>query len=143
MRVKTVASSTGEYTANARGETFTTVTKRGSGTPVVSVANFAENPAGKFPTKPMGKWFDVLSSSADGVEGAEINVFYTAEEIAGLKEGSLRLYWWNGQKWKACSKSGVDKISDFVWAKVNLKSKPSVTDLNGTYFAVGLAKGKV
>lgn len=143
LRVKTAASATEEYTVNARGETSTTVTKRGSGTPVVSVASFAANPAGKFPTKPMGKWVDVLYNSADGVEEAEISVFYTAEEIAGLKEGSLRLYWWNGQKWKACSKSGVDKISDFVWAKVGLKSKPSVTDLNGTYFAVGLAKGGI
>ena len=143
MRVKTVASSTGEYTADARGETSITVTKQGSGTPVVSVASFAENPAGKFPTKAMGKWVDVLFSSADGVEEAEISVFYTADEIAGLKEGSLRLYWWDieKEKWKACSKSGVDKISDFVWAKVDLKSRPSVTDLNGTYFAVGLAKG--
>jgi parallel beta-helix repeat protein len=141
VRVKTVASSANEYTADAREETSTTVTKQGSGAPVITVASFAENPAGKFPTKPVGQWLDVLFCSADNLEGAEIDVFYTADQIAGVKEGSLRLYWWNGQKWKACSKSGVDKVSDLVWAKVNLKTRPGLNDLQGTFFAVGTSSG--
>jgi parallel beta-helix repeat protein len=152
LGVKTEGTNTGAYTINSRAQTSGEVAKEGSGMPVVSVASFAENPAlsvasltgktvGLFPAKPIGKWIDALFSSTDGVEQAEIRVYYTADEIAGLKEGSLRLYWWNGEKWSVCSKSRVDKDFDFVWTLVDLKSKPSLTDLNGTYFAVGIPKG--
>jgi parallel beta-helix repeat protein len=154
LGVKTEGTNTGAYTINSRAQTSGEVAKEGSGMPVVSVASFAENPAlsvasltgktvGLFPAKPIGKWIDALFSSTDGVEQAEIRVYYTADEIAGLKEGSLRLYWWNGEneKWSVCSKSRVDKGFDFVWTKVDLESKPGLTDLNGTYFAVGIPKG--
>jgi parallel beta-helix repeat protein len=139
LRVKTMATTAGDYTVNARGETSTTVLKSGDGAPVVSVASFADNPAGEFPTTPIGKWVDVLFSSTDGVGQASIVLHYTMDQIAGLKEGSLRLYWWNGQEWKVCSTSKVDKVNDFVWAQVNIVSKPGLNDLGGTLFAVGTA----
>jgi parallel beta-helix repeat protein len=154
LGVKTEGTNTGAYTINSRAQTSGEVAKEGSGMPVVSVASFAENPAlsvasltgktvGRFPAKPLGKWIDALFSSTDGVEQAEIRVYYTADEIAGLKEGSLRLYWWNGEseKWSVCSESRVDKGFDFVWTKVDSESKPGLLDLNGTYFAVGIPKG--
>jgi len=152
LRVQTESTNAGAYTINSKAETSVEVAKEGSGMPVVSVASFAENPVvsvdsltgktvGRFPAKPIGKWIDALFSSTDGVEQAEIRVFYTADEVAGVKEGSLRLYWWNGEKWSVCSKSRVDKGFDFVWTLVDLKSKPGLTDLNGTYFAVGIPKG--
>jgi len=152
LRVDTEVAGPGDYAVNSRVETSGEVAKVGSGTPVVSIASFSENPVlsvdslsgkpvGRFPAKPLGKWIDALFNSTDGIEQTEVRVYYTADEIAGVKEGSLRLYWWNGVKWSVCSKSRVDKGFDFVWTKVDLESKPSLTDLNGTFFAVGIPKG--
>jgi len=140
LRVKTVAASDGDFTMDARAETSTIVLKQGTGTPFVSTASFGENPFGTFPGKPMGKWIDVLFSSTDGIDQVEIRQYYTTDDLAGLKEGSLRLFWWNGKTWKVCSKSSVDKKNDFVWARLNAKSKPNLDNLNGTMFAVGVPK---
>jgi hypothetical protein len=140
LRVKTGAANSGAYSMDAKQETSTVVLKQGTGTPMISTASFGENPFGKFPGKEMGQWFDVLFSSAQGIDQVEIRQYYTADEIAGLKEGSLRLFWWNGNKWKVCSKSSVDKTNDYVWAKLNLKTKPAPSDLAGTMFAVGTVK---
>jgi parallel beta-helix repeat protein len=143
VRVKTVAAQAGPFILDGRTETSTVVVKQGTGSAFVSVASFAENPAGEFRYKTPGKWIDVLSSSTQGIDEVEIRVYYTADEVAALKlkEGSLRLFWWNGEKWKVCSKTKVDKENDFVWAKLNLKTKPTPSDLTGTMFAVGIPKG--
>jgi hypothetical protein len=146
VRVKTAAARAGPFFMDSRSETSTLVVKQGAGTAFVSVASFAENPVGEFKYKTPEKWIDALLSSAKGIDEAEIRVYYTADEgdpneVAGLKEGSLRLFWWNGEKWKKCSKTGVDKDNDFVWARLTLKSKPTTSDLAGTMFAVGVPKG--
>jgi hypothetical protein len=143
VRVNTVAGQTGPFFLDSRSETSAVVVKQGAGTAFISVANFAENPQGEFRYKTLQKWIDVLLSNTQSIDEVEIRVYYTADEVAALKlkEGSLRLFWWNGQKWKVCSKSSVDKTNDFVWAKLNLKSKPTPSDLTGTMFAVGIPKG--
>jgi len=146
VRVKTAAARAGPFWIDSRAETSAMVVKQGAGSAFLSVASFAENPVGKFRYKTPEKWIDVLVSSDKGIDEAEIRVYYTADEyntseVSGLKEGSLRLFWWNGEKWKKCSKTGVDKDSDFVWAKLNPKSKPTPNDLAGTMFAVGVPKG--
>jgi len=146
VRVKTAAARAGPFWIDSRAETSAMVVKQGAGSAFLSVASFAENPMGKFKYKTPEKWIDVLVSSDKGIDEAEIRVYYTADEyntseVSGLKEGSLRLFWWNGEKWKKCSKTGVDKDSDFVWAKLNPKSKPTPNDLTGTMFAVGVPKG--
>jgi parallel beta-helix repeat protein len=142
LRVKTSPTGGGDYTISAMEEMSVTVLKQGTGTPVVSAASFGENPFGEFPGKPMGRWVDVLFNNASGVDQAEIRVYYTAAELAALdlKEGSVRLFWWNGEKWKKCSKTGVDKEGDFVWVRLNLKTNPTSNDLGGTMFAVGVPK---
>jgi parallel beta-helix repeat protein len=141
LRVETAAASGGDFTMDARAKTSTVVLKQGAGTPIVSAASFGENPFDKLHGKPTGQWIDVLFSSTNGIDEVEIRQSYTVDQLAGLKEGSLRLFWWNGDKWKVCSKTGVDKKNDFVWAKLNVKSKPSPSDLTGTMFAVGAPKG--
>jgi parallel beta-helix repeat protein len=146
VRVMTVAAQAGPFVLDARSETSALVVKQGAGSAFVSVAKFAENPAGQFRYKTPGKWIDVLFSSSQGIDEVEIRMYYTADvgsanKVAGLKEGSLRLFWWNGEKWKVCSKTKVDKENDFVWARLNLKTKPMPSDLTGTMFAVGIPKG--
>jgi hypothetical protein len=141
--VDTAAAWSGDFTLDVRDEAPIAVIKRGAGTPIVSIATFAGNPCGEFLGKPLNKWMDVLLSSSDGVDEIEIRVYYTTDELTGLdlKEGSLRLFWWNGKKWKTCSKTGVDKDNDFLWGRLTLKTKPAPTDLTGTMFAAGVPKG--
>lgn len=143
LRVTTVLESGGDFTVDANTEMSTIVIKQGAGTPIVSAASFGDNPFGRFPGKPLGKWTDVLFSSANGVDQVEIRHYYSADEVAALnvREGSLRLFWWNGEKWKVCSKTGVDKKNDFVWAQLNLKTRPTPSDLSGTMFASGIPAG--
>jgi parallel beta-helix repeat protein len=145
LRVKTAPTAGGDQVMNAREVMNVAVVKQGTATLMVSTASFGENPFGKFPGTPMGRWVDVLFDSTDGVEQVEIRVHYTADELSALrlKEGSLRLFWWNSEigKWKACSKTSVNKSDDFVWARLNLKTKPTSNDLGGTMFAVGVPKG--
>lgn len=143
LRVMTVAASEGPFTLNTRSETSVVILKQGPGTPIFSVASFTENPKGEFRRKSLEKWFDLLFASTEGIDQVEIRVYYTADEVAArkLKEGSLRLFWWNGENWKVCSKTKVDKQSDYVWAELNLKTKPTPSDLTGTMFAVGIPKG--
>jgi hypothetical protein len=140
LRVKTVAPQAANFTIDAKTETSVEVVEQGVATPVVTVASFAENPAGELGTKSIGKWVDVLFSDDTNVDEAEIRVYYADKDAANLDKGSLRLYWWNGEKWTVCSRSGVDKVSGFVWARVDLKTNPSVAELHGTFFAVGTSK---
>lgn len=137
LRVKTVAACEGDFTVNARDEASVTVSLKGTGAPVVSVATLRENPAGQFPSKSMGKWLDVLLDDGSGVESVEIRVYYTPAQKGDLNEGSLRLFWWDGQKWSACSNSGVDKSQGFVWARLDSRTNPAVTDLAGTFLRIG------
>jgi len=141
LRVRTSPVAAGAYTMNAIEEMDAIMLKDGSGTPVVSVASFAENPFRKFPGKPM-RWLDVLLGSTVGVDQVEIRLYYTMEELAAsdVKAGSLRFFWWNGERWKKCSKTSVNKQDGFVYARLNLKTKPSSSDLGGTMFAVGKPK---
>lgn len=142
VRVGCSATGPGAYAMDARRETNVIVVKEGIGTPVVSTATFAENPFGEFPGNEMGKWIDVLFDKSVGVDQLEVRLYYTVEDLAaaGLKEESLRFFWWNGEEWKKCSKTSVDTKDDFVWTRLNLKTKPTSNDLGGTMFAVGVPK---
>ncbi len=141
LRVRTFAACAGEFAVNAREETSVALTMKGTGAPVVSVATFGENPAGQFPSKSMGKWLDVLLDDSSGVENVEIRVYYTPTELGDLDEGSLRLFWWDGDRWRTCSSSGVDKEEGFVWARLDPRTNPAATDLVGTFLEVGESKG--
>ena len=142
--VKTSATSTGTYTLDATTEASVTVLKSGAGIPIVWVASFADNPFGDNPTgafsrSAIGKWIDAYLNDSSDLTEVEIRVQYTVEEVAAMKQGALRLYWWNGSKWVVCSKSGVNKAQHYVWAKIRPGTTASTADLSGTTFTVGTA----
>ena len=73
------------------------------------------------------------------VESLEIKIYYTSAEVEGLIEENLRIYWWTGQKWEPCSRSGVntadvDGFSGYLWAIITADTSPSLFDLSGTPF---------
>jgi len=141
--VKSTATDGSTYTVDARADESSAVIKTGSGTPIIWVASYSDNPAEAFPTSSIGKWIDVYLDSSSGVTQAEIRLYYTPDEITALnlKEGSLRLYWWNSSKWVVCSDSGVNTVDHYIWARIKATGTPTLNDLTGTPFAGGTASG--
>jgi len=117
--VDTVAAPASDYILNVT-TSISLGSEAGISTPVILFASFAEDPFDQFSGTPLGRWIDVLFSSTAGVNQVEIRIHFTADEALGLKQGSLRLHWWNGEQWKVCSNSGVDKANGFVWGRVNV-----------------------
>lgn len=148
LSVEPVAAKSGiatgdPFTLDATAEASTTVIKTGSGTPTIWVASYADNPGGTFPKSSIGKYIDVYFDSTTNVTQTEIRLYYTAEQTAGLNEGSLRLYWWDSSnsKWEVCKESGVNKVERYVWAKITAATTPSLGDLTGTPFTAGTTSG--
>jgi len=148
VAVKSGMATGDPLTLDAKAEASTMVIETGTGTPTIWVASYSENPGGVFPTSSVGKWIDVYFDSSSSVTQAEIRLYYTPDEITALnlKEGSLRLYWWDSSnssnpKWVVCSDSGVNKVDHYVWARINATGTPTLNDLAGTPFTGGTTSG--
>jgi parallel beta-helix repeat protein len=137
VAVKTATTAPGNYLLDGRAGVSTSVSKIGTGTPTVWIARYATNPGGEFPKTAIGNWTDVYINDTANFDQMEIRMYYTQAEVAAVKEGSLRLYWWDGSKWKVCSRSGVSTKDGYVSAKLSLKSTPSLAGLAGTPFVMG------
>jgi len=123
-------TTVGSSTLGVSAEVTTT-----TGTPKVTVATYASNP-GAVTFSAFGKYVDLLISSADGVTQVMIKVYYTDAEIAaaGLVESLLKLYWWNGRSWVACSDTGVNTVDNFIWARITASTVPNLSQLIGSPF---------
>jgi len=115
-----------------------------NGTATVTVFPYDENPGGSPPTnwKALDAYIDVYVPDTGNVTEIEIRLFYTDAQVtaAGVPEGSLRLFWWNGSAWVQCSDSGVNTASingysGYMWAKIRNNTTPSLAQLQGTGFA--------
>ncbi len=137
----TEKSDTGEYVVDASGATDTEVVKKGDGDPTVSAIRYASNPGADLPCVTIGVYIDVAIDDAANVDEIEVRLYYTASQIAGLPEQSLRLYWWDGSSWVECSNTGVnaqnvDGYSGYVWARITADSTPNLSQLVGLPFGV-------
>lgn len=142
VAVKNSTATGDPPTLDAKAEASAMVIKTGSGTPFIWVASFSDNPTGiPLPTKDIGKWIDVHFNSTSDVQQVEIRLYYTPDQITGVNEGSLRLYWWDGSAWKVCSVSGVNKTDHYIWARITASSTPTLDGLTGTPFAGGTSSG--
>lgn len=138
---KTEITALGEYTVDARSEADTEVTKSGDGTPIVTVAKYKSNPGGTIPSgfAATGEYIDVHLDTTEDVDQIEIKNYYTAAQVAGIDESSLRMRWWNGESWVQCSDGGVNTndvngYSGYVWAIITASTTPNLTDLSGAVF---------
>jgi uncharacterized repeat protein (TIGR02543 family) len=137
-KTETVTNST----VDAMAEADTRVVVKGTAT--VTVARYEDNPGGPPPTgssslNPLGKYIDFSSNDTTEVTETEIQLYYTDAQVtvAGIKEESLRLFWWNDTAWVQCSYSGVDTgntngYSGYMWAVITEDTTPSLADLQGT-----------
>jgi len=131
---KTQKTESGDDTVDATDEAGTVVEKSGTGTPTITVAKYEGNPGSGFGGD-VGKYIDVHIDDDTGVVELVIKVYYTHAEVAGLDELSLRLRWWDGDSWEACSDSGVDAAANYMWVKVRSDTTPSLSQLKGTPLA--------
>jgi uncharacterized membrane protein len=91
---------------------------------IIRIAKYENNPAGALPTgfTVLGKYIDVWTDIPENeiVWPIELRIYYTDAEVAaaGIPEGSLRIFWWNGSEWVPEENSGVNAENNYVWAKV-------------------------
>jgi len=113
-----------------------------TGTPTVTVATYTSNPGGRPTFSALGKYVDVQIDNAAGVTQIMIKVYYTDAEVtaSGITESTLKLYWWTGSAWQACSDSGVDTVNNYIWARITATSTPSLSQLVGSIFGGGGVK---
>jgi hypothetical protein len=130
---------TGGGTVDARDEADTEVAVNGTAT--VTVASYEVNPGGPAPTgfSSLDKYIDVYVPDTTEVAGLEIRLYYTDDELAAanISEESLRLFWWDGEDWVACSDSGVNTdstngYSGYMWAIIRSDTTPTLDQLQGT-----------
>jgi uncharacterized repeat protein (TIGR02543 family) len=111
------------------------------GTATLTVAGYADNPGGPAPTdfNSLDKYIDVYVPDTTEATELEIRLYYIDDvlAVADIDEESLRLFWWDGDDWVACSDSGVNTASTngysgYMWAKIRNNTTPSLSDLRGT-----------
>jgi len=140
---KSQGTGSSTVTVDATTEAGTTVTKTGSGTPTITVTQYNNNPGGVAPGgfSSMGNYIDVRIDDPTNVDEIEIWSYYTEADVAGLDEASLKLSWWNGTMWVACSDSGATypaggpTYRGYIWAKIKSTGTiPTLAQLTGTPF---------
>jgi len=141
LEAESVTETVTNSTVDARDEADTEVAVTGTAT--VTVSKYPSNPGGSPPSNwhALGTYIDVYVPDTTAVTEIEIRLYYTDAQVtaAGVPEGSLRLFWWNGSAWVQCSDSGVNTssiygYSGYMWAKIRTNTTPSLADLQGTEF---------
>ena len=75
------------------------------------------HPEAPKPKNMLAKYLDISFSNPDAIKWpVYIEVHYTDEDVAGLDESTLVLYYFSGGSWKACSNSGVNTVDNYIWA---------------------------
>jgi uncharacterized membrane protein YgcG len=138
---KTETTQPGTYIVDAKSEADTEVTKEGSGTPTITIAQYSSNPGGTFQGD-IGKYVDVYVPDTTDVDQIEIKLYYTDADIVGIDEPTLKMYWLNGAAWEPCSDTGVNTAnlgpySGYIWAHITLGSIPNLSYLSGQQFGGG------
>jgi PKD repeat protein len=85
----------------------------------ITVLRYEENPHpdDPMPPKALPIYVDVEVSNSTAVEWPiYVEVHYTDEEVEGLDEDSLGIYYWMDGEWRRCGDTGVDTERNVVWA---------------------------
>ena len=107
------------YVVDASVEADTTVTLNTTAPVTVAVLRYEGNPHPEDPL-PEGfvpKFVDISVSDPDAVVWPiYVEMTYTDEEVEGLDESSLGIYYWKDGAWHRCSDTGVDTERNVIWA---------------------------
>jgi hypothetical protein len=125
----------------------TKVTKLGNGTPTITVARYEENPGGSAPSgfSAADSYIDVHADTTSGTDEIQITHYYTDDEITGLVESTLKMYYWDGTEWTECSDTGVNPAavsgySGYIWANISDNTTPTLDYLlTSSFCGIGRA----
>ena len=107
------------HIVDAMDEANTIVTLETTDDVTVTVLRYEDNPYpdDPIPASALPTYVDVEVSDPDAVVWPiYVEIFYTDEEVEGLDEESLGIYYWKDGAWKRCSDTGVDTARNVVWA---------------------------
>ncbi|MCG2825435.1 MAG: peptidylprolyl isomerase [Thermoplasmatales archaeon] len=107
---------TGSFEDPATG---TTVTVQYTGTGTINITSV--EPPGTAPSgkESLGKFIEVTASETLSINWFYIGIPYTESDIpSGVDESTLRMYYWTGTEWEICDNTGVDVVSNIVWANI-------------------------
>lgn len=108
-----------DYVVNASAEADMTLTLNTTGPVTVTILRYHENPHPEdpLPATALPRFVDVSVSAADFVSWPiYMEMAYTDEEVEGLDEFSLGIYYWKNGTWQRCSDTGIDTERNVVWA---------------------------
>ncbi len=64
----------------------------------------------------MGIYLEINTNATEFT--TTIKVFYTHEDLDGIEESSLRLYYFSDPEWVQCNITGVNTVENYIWANV-------------------------
>jgi len=109
-----------------------------SGSGIVTVAEYVENPSGSSFYGDTGTYIDVYVPSPTDIDELLVKLYYDEGDLdPDVDEDTLAMYWWDGDDWSRCSSTGVETAADYIWARITGGSFPSIDDLGGTFFGGG------
>ncbi|GAF75618.1 unnamed protein product, partial [marine sediment metagenome] len=107
------------YMVDATDEANTTVTLTTTEPVTVTIIKYEGNPHPEDPLPAMAlpNYVDVQVSNPDAVDWPiYVEMSYTDEEIGELDESTFGIYYWMDEAWKRCSNTGVNTMTNVVWA---------------------------
>ena len=107
-----------DHVVDATDEANTTVTLNTTDPVTVTIIKYEDNPHpdDPLPANALPNYVDVEVSDPDAVVWPiYVEMSYTDEEIEGLDEESLGIYYWKNDAWHRCSNTGVDTENNIVW----------------------------
>jgi hypothetical protein len=115
------------------------VTMEGMGSANVTVERFVTDPVGPTPFISGDSFVDLRLGPHDRVGLITLKIYYDPLSLpVGILENELRLFWWNGDAWSSCTDSDVDLAGHFVFANFGADTEPSLGELTGTEFGIGM-----
>ncbi len=105
---------------------------------VITIEDLAEDDVDTATFGAVGEYVDIKIDDETAVDFIYFEIFYDdPDDIVGLVEADLIMYWYDGTDWCACSDTGVEVDFDFIWAYIDATTSPSLSDLTGTEFGPG------
>ncbi|NOZ76977.1 MAG: hypothetical protein GXO65_04730 [Euryarchaeota archaeon] len=110
----------------------------------VTVSIYSSNPGGSSAFATDIGYLDLYVPDASCLNNLTLRYYYTAAQVAGKDESSLKIAFYNStaNTYVECSNTGVNttdtgNYSGYIWVFVNATTVPTKTDLTGTVFGIG------
>ena len=133
--VDAATSVVGTETRTSAGSTVEAsvagITASATGSGTISVAQFGSNPGGAVPFESTNRFF-----GADVQSGSSVS--QVSMQFCDLNGGAV-VHWWNGSSWTpVANQSRVPESNPCITVVANGSSSPSVAQLAGIVFGIGL-----